>query len=75
MGYGAPKDMPVTFVIGADDGQCHNNPIIVGNTGFKKVVHCSQTGGLPTWKNLWLLQPISNQTRIDNLTVPAGRSQ
>ena len=34
MGLGAPKVMLVTFVIGADDSQCHKNPIatiIVGN--------------------------------------------
>ena len=54
MGQGAPKDMLVTFVIGADEWQCHKNPIftiIVGTNRFKKVVHCSETGGLPTWKN------------------------
>ena len=46
MGQGAPKDMLVTFVIGADDGQCHKNPIvtiIVGNKRFRKVVHYSET--------------------------------
>ena len=26
MDQGAPKDMLVTFVIGADDRQCHKNP-------------------------------------------------
>ena len=72
MGQGAPKDMLVTFVIGADDRQCHKNPIvmiIVGNKRFRKVAHCSQTGGLPTWKNYWLLQPVSNHPPQDNLTV------
>ena len=56
MGQGAPKDLLVTFVISVD--QYHNNPIvtiIVGNKRFKKVVHYSQIGGLPTWKNWWLL--------------------
>ena len=50
MGQGAPKDMLVTFVIGADDGLCQNNPIvtiIVRNKNFTKVVHCSQTWGSP----------------------------
>ena len=64
--------MLVTFVIGADDGQCHKKPIvmiIVGNKRFRKVVHCSETGGPPTWKNFWLLQPVSNHPREDNLTV------
>ena len=28
MGQGAPKDMLVTFVIGADDGHCHKTPIV-----------------------------------------------
>ena len=63
MGQGAPKDMLVTFVIGVDDRQCHKNPIIttiVGTKRFKKVVHCSETWGLPTRKNFWLLQPVSN---------------
>ena len=58
MGQGVPKDMLVTFVIGADEWQCHKNPIvtiIIGTKRFKKVVHCSETGGLPTWKNFWLL--------------------
>ena len=44
MGQGAPKDMLVTFVIVADDGQCHKNPIvtvIVGTKRFKNVVHCT----------------------------------
>ena len=48
MGQGAPKDMLVTFVIGADDGMCHKNPVvttIVGNHRFKKVVHCTEIGG------------------------------
>ena len=72
MGQGAPKDMLVTFVIGADEWQCHKTPIftiIVGTKRFKKVVHCSETGGLPTWKNFWLLQPVSNHPRKDNRTV------
>ena len=72
MGQGAPKDMLVTFVIGADDRQCHKTPIftiIVGTKRFKKVVHCSETWGLPTWKNFWLLQPVSDHPRKDNLTV------
>ena len=57
MGQGAPKDMLFTVVIGADDGQYHENPIvmiIVGNKRFQKMVHCSETGGLSTWKNFWL---------------------
>ena len=61
----------VTLVI-ADDRQCHNNPIVkilFGNKRFSKVVHGSQTGGLPTWKNFWLLQPVSNHLGKDNLTV------
>ena len=72
MGQGAPKDMLVKFVIGADEWQWPKNPIftiIVGINRFKKVVHCSETGGLPTWKNFWLLQPVSNHLRKDNLTV------
>ena len=73
MGQGAPKDMLVTSVIGADDGQCHKNPIvaiIVGNKRFNKVVHCWWlTGGLPTWRKFWLLQPVSNHPRKDNLIV------
>ena len=72
MGQGAPKDMLVTFVIGADDGQCHKNPIvviIVRNERFRKVVHGTETGGLPTWRNFWLLQPVSNHPRKDNLIV------
>ena len=47
MGQRAHQDMLVTFVIGADDGQCHKNPIvavIVGNKRFRKVVHCNETG-------------------------------
>ena len=63
MGQGAPKDMLVTFVIGADDGQCHKISIvmiIIGIKRFRKAVHCSETGGLPTWKNFWLLQPVSS---------------
>ena len=42
--------MLVTFVIGADEWQCHKNHIftvIVGTKRFKKVVHCSETGGAP----------------------------
>ena len=73
MAKGVPKDMPVTFVIGADDGPCHKNPIVeivVGNKRFRKVVHCSETGGLPAWKNFWLLQPVSNHL-TNNLTVSA----
>ena len=57
MGRGAPKNMLVKFVSGADDGQCHKNPIIMiiaTNKRFRKVAHCSETGGLPTWKNFWL---------------------
>ena len=72
MGQGAPKDMLVTFVIGADDRQCHKNPIattIAGTKRFKEVVHCNETGGLPIWKNFWLLQPVSNHPQKDNLTV------
>ena len=72
MGKGAPKDMLVTFIIGADDGQCPKKPIvtiIIGNKRLRKVVHCSETGGLPTWKNIWLLHPVSNHPRKDNLTV------
>ena len=64
--------MLVTFVIGADEWQCHKNPIvtiIIGTNRFRKVVHCSETGGLPTWKKFWLLQPVSNHPRKDNLTV------
>ena len=64
--------MLVTFVIGADEWQCHKNPIvkiIIGTNRFKKVVHCNETRGLPTWKNFWLLQPVSNHPRKDNLTV------
>ena len=64
--------MLVTFVIGADDRQRHKHPIvtiIIGTKRFKKVVHCSETGGLPTWKNCWLLQPVSNHPRKDNLIV------
>ena len=74
MGQRAPKDMLVTFVIGADEWQRHKTPIftiIIGTKRFKKVVHCSETGGLPTWKNFWLLQPVSNHPRKDNLTVSA----
>ena len=59
--------MLVTFVIGADEWQCHKNPIftmIIGTNRFKKVVHW-----LPNWKNFWLLQPVSNHPRKDNLTV------
>ena len=67
MGQGAPKDMLVMFVIGADDGQCPKKKsivtIIVGIKRLRKVVHCSETGGLPTWKNFWLLQPVSNHPR------------
>ena len=40
--------MLVTFVIGADEWQCHKNPIvtiIIGTNRFKKVVHCSEIGG------------------------------
>ena len=62
----------VTFVIGADDGQCHQNPIvtiIVGNKRFRTVLHCSETEGLPTWKNFLLLQHVSNHPRKDNLTA------
>ena len=39
-----------TFVIGADEWQCHKTPIvtiIVGTNRFKKVVHCIETGGSP----------------------------
>ena len=79
MGQGAPKDMLVIFVIGADDGQCHNNTIvtiIVGNKRFRKVVHCSQKWGGATWMNLWLLQPVSNHPRRQpnsfNWWIPLG---
>ena len=50
--------MLVTFVIGAEDGRCYKYlivAIIIRNKRFRKVVHCSETGGLPTWKNSWLL--------------------
>ena len=50
MGQAAPKDMLVTFVIGADEWQCHKNPIvtiIIRTNRFKRVVHCSETGGGP----------------------------
>ena len=49
MGQGVPKDMLVTFVIGADEWQCHKNPIvtiitiIIGTKRFKKVVEWSET--------------------------------
>ena len=73
MGQDAPRDILVTFVIGADDKQCHKTPnvmIIVGNKRSRKVVHCSQTGGLGDWgENFGLLQPVSNHPRKDNLTV------
>ena len=62
----------VTFVIGADDRHCHKNPIvtaIVGTKRFRKVVHRTETLGLPTWKDFWLLQPISNHPKKENLTV------
>ena len=52
----AQKDMLVTSVIGADDGQCHKNlivAIIVRNKRFKKVVDCIETERLPIWKNFW----------------------
>ena len=52
MGYGAPKDMLFTFVIGAYDEQCHKNPIvtiIVGNKRFRKVVPYRETGRLGDW--------------------------
>ena len=67
MGQGAPKGMPVTFVIGADDGQCHKNPIVMiiaTSKRFRIVVHCSETGtrGLPTWMNFWLLQTTPKKT-------------
>ena len=58
--------MLVTFVIGANDGQCHKNPIvtvIVGTKRFRKVVHCIESAGLPRWKNFWLLHPISNHPK------------
>ena len=61
-----------TFVNGADDRQCHKTPIvtvIVGTKRFKKAVHCSETGGLPTWKNFRLLQPVSSHPQKDNLTL------
>ena len=76
MGQGAPKDLLVTFVIGAGDRQCHKTPIVtivVGNKRLRKVVHCSDTGGLPTWKKFWLLQPVSNHPQKDNPTgSPVG---
>ena len=52
MGQGAAKDMLVAFLIGADDGQCHKNPIVMiiaTSKRFSNVVHCSETGVLPTW--------------------------
>ena len=69
MGQGAPKDMLVTFVIAADDGQCHKNPIvtiIVGNKRFRKVAHCNETGGLPTGRNPRSYSPF--QTTPDKTT-------
>ena len=78
MGQGAPKDMLITFVIRSHDGQCHKTPIvtiIVGNKRFRKVVHCSETRGLPTWKNFWLLQPVSlpkKQPNRFNCWIPLG---
>ena len=65
----------VTVVIGANEWQCHKHPIFtitVGTKRFRRVVHyseTSETGGLPTWKNFWLLQPVSNDPRRDNLTI------
>ena len=64
--------MLVTPVIGADDAQCHKNPIVtivVGYKMFRKVVECSEIRGLPTWKNFPLLQPVSNNLQKDKLIV------
>ena len=80
MGHGAPKDMLVTCVIGADDGQCHKNPtvtIIVGTKSFKKVVQCSETGGLPTWKKILALiarfkPPLKRQPNSFNCWILLG---
>ena len=72
MGRTAPKDMLLTFVIGADDPQGHNNPMvatIVGSKGSWKVVHCSETWALPTSKNFWLLQPVSKDPPKDKPTI------
>ena len=41
MGQGAPKDMPVTFVIGADEWQCHKNPHFHNNRRNQEI----QEGG------------------------------
>ena len=63
LGQSAPEDILVTFVIGAEDGQWHKNPIVMiiaTNKTFGNVVHCSETGGLPTWKKFRLLRPASN---------------
>ena len=47
MGHGAPKDMLVTFVIGADDGQGHKNPIITIIVGNKRLGRWCGLGGSP----------------------------
>ena len=67
-----PRTHKVTFVIGADDGQWHKNPIVTiisKDKGFKMVEHCSEIRGLPTWMNFWLLRPVINHRRKDNLKI------
>ena len=56
---------------GAGDGQCHQNPIVMiiaGNKRFRKVGRCCGTGGIPTWTNFWLSQPIANDPQ-DSVTT------
>ena len=35
-------------------------------------MHCSETGGLPAWKNYSLLQPVSNHSQHVNSWIPLG---
>ena len=71
MGSGGSFCSGYTF-IGVDDGHCHKTSIvivIVGTKRFRLVAHCGETRGLPTWKNFWLLQPVSNHPNKDNLKI------
>ena len=54
-------DIPESLVC----GDYHDYGFFVA---FRLVVHCIETGGLPTWKSFGLLQPVSNQPQ-DRVTA------
>ena len=35
-------------------------------------MHCSENGGLPTWKNSWLIPPPKRQPNSFNCWIPIG---